>query len=440
MRSYLVKHLSRPVIVAAASVLILRGLTLASRFLLSLLLARMLLPEAMGEYGLFTAVLAYALLALGLEFYSYMYREMVPAPPSRRVQIIADQAALGALSFVTIALCTGLAVLGGLLSAKLTLWLMLILAAEHVSLEATRFLVITSHPIRAYMTVFLRGGAWVYVLVALMYFVPSTRSLETVFIIWALGGLSAVIFAAAAMRNLPWGELKGRSTDWAWVRQGLKVARPFMLTSGGAQILTYVDRFIIDHFQGREALGLYTFYSTIAIGLLSLGASVSHQYLPKVIAGYNESPQAYRASLRTFALALSGIIAVVVAISGLAMKPLLLIAGLDAYAASVSVFWLMLPGVLLRVLVDVPSYALYAARADKSLLYCNLSSAVVSIAMNFLLIPTLGIHGAALSSTIASASLFCGLWYLALRRIYGEHRPAAEPVVAGDLPGEYLEP
>lgn len=420
-------------VAAAASVLILRGLTLASRFLLSLLLARMLPAEELGEYGLVTAVLAYALLALGLEFYSFMYREMVPAPPERRVQIIADEAALGGLSFLTIALLTVMAVLGGLISAKLVLWFLLILATEHVSLEATRFLVITSRPVKAYVTVFLRGGVWVYALAALMYLVPSTRSFEAVLISWALGGLSSVLFAAAAMSNLPWNGLRGRSTDWAWVRQGLKIARPFMVTAGGAQILTYVDRFIIDEFQGRETLGIYTFYSTIAIGLLSLGASVSHQYLPKVIAGYNESPTAYRASLRTFLLALAGITITVVAISGLAIKPLLLLAGLGTYAASVSVFWLMLPGVLLRVLSDVPSYALYAAHADRNLLYCNLFSAIVSIALNFLLIPRLGIHGAALSSSFASASLFFGLSYLAARGVYaGRH--AVEPGGATGLP------
>jgi O-antigen/teichoic acid export membrane protein len=433
MRSFLVKHLKRPAIAAAASVLVLRGLTLASRFLLSLLLARMLSPEELGEYGLVTAVLAYALLALGLEFYSYMYREMVPAPPERRVQIIADEAALGGVSFLAIASLSALAVVGGLFSGKLALWFLLILATEHVSLEATRFLVITSRPIKAYMTVFLRGGAWVYALAAVMYLVPSTRSLETVLIAWAFGGFSSVVFAAAAMSSMPWSRLRGRSPDWSWVWQGLKVARPFMVTAAGAQILTYVDRFIIDEFQGREPLGIYTFYSTIAIGLLSLGASVSHQYLPKVIAGYNESPMAYRASLRTFILALAGITIAVTAISGLAIKPLLSLAGLSTYEASVSVFWLMLPGVLLRVLCDVPSYALYAAHADKNLLYCNLSSALVSIALNFLLIPKFGIHGAALSSSLASASLFVGLSYLALKRISADSR-VLEPGGATGLP------
>ncbi len=71
MRVRLLDFLKRPAVAGTGAALILRGLTLASRFLLSLLLARMLSPAEMGEYGLLTAALAFALLAIGLEFYSY---------------------------------------------------------------------------------------------------------------------------------------------------------------------------------------------------------------------------------------------------------------------------------------------------------------------------------------------------------------------------------
>ena len=58
--------IGQPAVVAAISVLLLRGLTLASRFLLSVLLARTLPPDAVGEYGLITATLAFALVMLDL--------------------------------------------------------------------------------------------------------------------------------------------------------------------------------------------------------------------------------------------------------------------------------------------------------------------------------------------------------------------------------------
>ena len=58
MRSRLLDLVTRPAIAGTGAALILRAMTLASRFLLSLLLARMLSPAEMGEYGLLTATLA----------------------------------------------------------------------------------------------------------------------------------------------------------------------------------------------------------------------------------------------------------------------------------------------------------------------------------------------------------------------------------------------
>ena len=57
-------------------------------------------------------------------------------------------------------------------------------------------------------------------------------------------------------------------------------------------------------------------------------------------------------------------------LAGLAMRPMVALFDLSAYAAGIWVFYSMLPGVLLRILADVPSYALCAARADGNLLFC----------------------------------------------------------------------
>src|SRR5580704_2341574 len=122
MRTHLIDFIKRPAVVATVSVLILRGLTLASRFLLSVVLARMLSPDEMGQYGLVTAVLAFALLALGLEFYSHTLRELVPASPTRRAQIIADQIALGIVTFFVVGLLSALAVWSGLFPSRLAPW------------------------------------------------------------------------------------------------------------------------------------------------------------------------------------------------------------------------------------------------------------------------------------------------------------------------------
>lgn len=417
MRSRLLDLVTRPAVAGTIAALVLRALTLASRFLLSLLLARMLSPAEMGQYGLLTAALAFALLAVGLEFYSYTLRELVPASPERRARIIADQMALGAAALMAIGIVVAGAIAAGSFPARLAPWFIVILVTEHISLEATRILIITWRPVRAYIGVFLRGGIWVYAIAGLMYAAPSTRTLETVLVWWALGGVLSIAFSALSLSELPWRELGGYRPNVKHIRDGLRTARPFMLTAGGALIISYVDRFAIDAFVGRDALGIYTFYSTILIGLLSLGGSVSHQFLPKVIAGYAAGREDYRRALRSFFWSMLALVCATMILSAFAMGPMLALLGLSTYAASIGVFYAMLPGIFLRMLADVPSYALYAARSDKYLLICNLGSAAVSTTLNVVLIPVLGIYGAALAGGVASAVLFLSLLSFAIHRM-----------------------
>jgi O-antigen/teichoic acid export membrane protein len=174
---------------------------------------------------------------------------------------------------------------------------------------------------------------------------------------------------------------------------------------------------MIDAWVGRGPLGIYTFYSTIMIGMLSLGASVSHQFLPKIIEAWSAGAAAYRKAVRSFFLALASVAVGMLVLAAGLITPLLAVLQLNQYAASVGVFFLMLPGVLLRILADVPSYALYAAKADTSLLICNLGAAMAAILLNLVLVPAFGIHGAALSGTIASGALLAALSALALHRM-----------------------
>jgi len=428
MPARLLGFLKRPAIAGTGAAFVLRGLTLASRFLLSLLLAKMLTPAEMGEYGLLTAALAFALLAIGLEFYSYTLREMVPASPAMRARIIADQMVLGLLALLAVGVFALAAIIVDLFPPHLVPWFLLILITEHISLEATRILIITERPVRAYIGVFLRGGIWVYVMAVLMLTAPSTRTLESVLMWWAFGGSLAIAFSAMSLSNLPWRELRGYRPDWNVIVAGLATARPFMLTAAGALVISYVDRFVIDRFLGREALGIYTFYSTILIGLLSLGGSVSHQFLPKVISGYAAGVEPYRAALRTFFWSLLILALGTMVISGLLMGPMLDLLGLSLYSSGVWVFYAMLPGIFLRMMADVPSYALYAARSDNSLLICNLGAALTSTLLNLLLVPIFGIYGAALTGGAVSFVLFVSLALLAWHEMREADREGSSTV------------
>jgi O-antigen/teichoic acid export membrane protein len=214
-----------------------------------------------------------------------------------------------------------------------------------------------------------------------------------------------------------------------------------MLTAAGALTISYVDRFMIDGFVGRSALGIYTFYSTISIGILSLGASVSHQFLPKIIEAWSAGADPYRKAMHSFFWSLASVAVGILVLAAGLISPLLAMMQLTQYAASVGVFFLMLPGALLRILADVPSYALYAAKADTSLLVCNLGSAMAAILLNLALVPAIGIYGAAVSSSIASGVLLLALSLLAVRRMRRvEWEPGATETVGLPSDADLLYP
>ena len=228
--------------------------------------------------------------------------------------------------------------------------------------------------------------------------------------------ISCVLLTALSLKHLPWHVIRSYRPNWHSIWSGLRVARPFMLTALSALTLSYFDRFIIEVYLGREVLGVYTFYSTVAIGILSLGASISHQFLPKVIAGYAAGATEFRRVLRTYAFSLGAVGSGVVLVCALAIWPALMLLKLQAFSLGLPAFYIMLVGTLIRILADVPSYALYAAHADNVLLGCNLAAAAVSILVNVILISPLGLVGAACANVMASLVLLLALGYFAWGR------------------------
>jgi O-antigen/teichoic acid export membrane protein len=416
-RARAMKLARHPAAKAAGVSFLLRALTLGSRLLLSLLMARLLLPAEMGLYGLVSAALAFALLAVGLEFYTHTMREMVTLGPAERVRILANQAALFCCSFAVTAVIALGASAFGLLPIAITVWVLVLVALEELSLDGARTLIVSSRQAQAYMVLFLRGGLWVYVVGAVMLVYPETRSIYTVLIGWAAGGAIGTAYALFCLRTLPWRALAGFRPDWTWIQTGLRTVQPFIATAIGTLALTYVDRFVIESFMGRDAVGIYTFYSTICIGIMSLGTSVSHQFLPRIVAAHGESPAAFKQVIAIFLFAQSAVAGSMALLTAAAVWPILLVLQLNLYADWIHVFYVMLLGAMLRAVSDVPSYALYAARADRRLLACNLGAAALSLVLNVLLVPHIGLMGSAVAMAVSSAFVLIALGAPVLSRL-----------------------
>jgi O-antigen/teichoic acid export membrane protein len=402
---------------ASVNILVLRIITLASRFLLSIILARTLTPEDLGYFGLLSAALPFGIVVIGLEFHNFLVRELVVASPQQRVEHIRNQSALYLCNYVI--MLTGVAVFL-IFRPDLVVtvsWFIALLAVEHLTIEAVRDLIALARPLAANLILLVRGGLWVYVLGAVMALWPMARRVETVFMAWLIGGICGILLASALFRKLPWKEVPWRGVNWRWLARGLKTSTPFMLIVASVLTSAYCDRFFIDGYLQRRDVGIYTFFSMLTIGVQSLITSISQQYLPLIIAARHEGANAHRQSLIAFTKTLAFCSTAANAAAIVAIYPLLWLIGKPEYTANLSIFFVLLGASALRGFADIPAHALYSAGADRELLISNVTSALIAIGLSILLIPALGLFGAALGSLGAGLVLLIAEGAFALKRL-----------------------
>ncbi|MBS7691513.1 hypothetical protein I0E98_18065 [Pseudomonas lalucatii] len=199
----------------------LRGGTLVSKFLLIFFLARFLEPAEVGLYGLLMASVGYAIYWVGFDFYTFSSREIIGAERKLWGSMLKDQAVFFLFMYVLLLPLLMLVFIKGLMPWYLAPWFFLLLILEHLGQELNRLLVAISEPLLASFVLFLRSGAWVCVVLPLMWLDPELRKLEAVLAAWSVGVGVACCLGFIRVVHL---RLEGWLTaiDWHWVWKGVK--------------------------------------------------------------------------------------------------------------------------------------------------------------------------------------------------------------------------
>ena len=362
---------------AAGSVL-LRALTIASRFALLFGLARLLAPADVGLYGLIAGTVSFGMLVVGGEFYTYSQRELLSLPRERWSFVLQHQAVATLLLYAVLLPAQLILFWLDLLPGDWFLWYMVLLVLEHLAQELNRLLVTAGRPVTASAVLFVRTGLWIWVLLPLMWAAPASRGLSPVFTAWALGAAAAITVAlAVVIRDIPgW---RAWPVDWAWIRVGFRVGLLFLAATICNKAISTADRYLVQEFAGGDMLGAYVLYAGIAASITSLLDSAVFSFLyPRVVSTYQQGQAAeHRRTLRELALSavsVSGVLAVLAAV--LAPFALRWI-GREVYLAQLPALWLLLVASVIQAVGMVPHYALYARRADRMITVAHASALVV---------------------------------------------------------------
>jgi len=169
-----------------------------------------------------------------------------------------------------------------------------------------------------------------------------------------------------------------------------------------------IDQIMIRQYWDISHLGVYSIAVTIAELLFLLPVSITGALIGRL---YNLPPDDDGSRLTAQTVRLSLYICLGLAIVGVFGSFLIPIVYGTAYSGATPAMLILLPGILFACVPKIASPWFYAQGKPQIHLYITIIAFAINLGANFILIPRLGIAGAALASSISY--IVYGAWYLA---------------------------
>lgn len=382
----------------------LRSATLGTRFLFIFFLAKFLDPASVGYYGLFTAAIGYALYFVGLDFYTYVTREILKAPHGQRGQMLKGQLALSGVMYVVLLPLALMFLFQAEWPGQLPWWFFPLLMLEHFNQELSRLMIAMSEQITASIILFLRQGSWAIACVLLLNFHAPSRNLDTVLALWAAAGVAAAALGIWKLKQL---QISGwqQQVNWAWVKKGIAVSAAFLVATLALRGVNTFDRYWIESLGGIETVAAYVLLVGVAGTLMTfLDAGVFAYAYPALIQHHHQNERtAAQAKVRQVFVQTLLFSTAFALVSWLLLPHLLAWIGNAVYINAMGMYPLLLLAMVLNALSMAPHYGLYAQGHDKPIIYSHGASLVFFIASTWLLSERFGPMAVPLGLNLAFA-------------------------------------
>ena len=401
--------------------ILLRLLTMLSRFALIFFLARYFQPAALGLFGLMSATIGFAALTLGGDYYTYSQRELIASPLNRWSFVLQHH--IIALAFLyTLLLPLQILIFHfHLLPTSMLWWYFPILIIENLSQESSRFLIAMGMPVRASVTAFTRTGLWVWTLIPTMLVHPDLRHLNIIFGAWLAGGLLSLLIAAQSFLH-KLGKPQRHTLDINWIKKGFKVGMMFLFATFCFKGLTTVDRYAFKSLSGYTLLGVYVFYLGLSMSIMNfLDAAVFSFTYPRLVSAHRmRNGMAYSKSLREMTIS-TLVLTIVLALCILIVEPTVAAwTGRTLYMEHTHLLWILLGAAFAYAASMIPHFALYARNADRGIFFAHVSSIFIFFITVFGVARSISrLYAPAVGLLVAFIwlGLFKLLWYMRTDRI-----------------------
>lgn len=211
------------------------------------------------------------------------------------------------------------------------------------------------------------------------------------------------------------------TTQWgSFLNIGMPLIPIAVLTWCG----NFSDRYWILHSWGSHSLGVYTVSASLSAAIALFYSAIGFTFFPRIASLMNQGE--YLKASVAFPQSLSTYLSMAVpAIAGLAVlsEPLCLVFSTIEYVSSWTLMFLLSTSICLFGVYQLFQYLLFVGKKTYLNLVMVFGSTVINLLSNFILIPRVGIIGAAISSVLSN-SVLSGVAFLATRSVLQFSIPA----------------
>lgn len=381
--------------------LLTRGCALATKFALTIYLARVVGLDVLGWYGLIvSASLAGPILLRGGVF-NALLREFAlldAASTRKELSLYRSFVALGYCVLTIPIICA--AFFAGV-TPVITLCVVWIIYCEQRIADATQILFALRKPrAAAWLTLgYTIGSAALFMIISTLE--PSWRSLDGLLLSWsAAATLTVAVLNWSAAERLQPPSVK---QTIGWARRLLIESRAIYLHELLNTARDHSDRYLITLLMGIEATGVYVFFLQFANGASTLvNSAFVFPARSSLIAAAHESVQAFTIAFNALCLKALALMAMLLGLAILAFVAVGQFALPQAVAAQFAVACWVLAASWLQMALTLAGMGLYARRRDGVRLMASCCAAATIPLAALMLVPTHGLIGMAWANMLAS--------------------------------------
>ena len=394
--------------------LTLRISALAGKFLLITFLSKWFSLADLGVYGLFVTTIIFVNYIQGIEFHAYATREILATVPTQQPALVFNQTIAHFAIYALVLPSCWFIFSGGFLPVYLLGYFLSVAVMTHLGQEIHRLLIVLARPTAAYTISFLTHGLWAYLVIIVMWIWPATRQLEIVFGMWALLAMMGLFIGAVLLYQMGLLNWVGLKVNLAWIGRGISVSHKFFVGAISYRLIDLSDRYFVQYFHGEAAVGIYTLFGSVAnIAQDMVFTGVVAITFPLLVAsqqrndlsGYQSSYQQLKRDVWIASIAVGALLII-------AMYGLLYWLNRPELFENLPVFFVLMGNSFILNISLVSHYVLYAHTQDKKIMWSVVMGVILNLILNFTLIPTYNIWGAAVATAISFAVVGLLKWWL----------------------------